>query len=198
MIRVKEAIVVEGKYDKNKLKQIFDAVIIETGGFAIFKDSQKVAYLRELAKTRGLLILTDSDRAGFAIRGHLKSVVDRGTIKQAYIPDIFGKEKRKEKRSKEGKIGVEGMSRDVLIACLKRAGATVDDVPGERKSRITKARLYADGLSGRTNSAQRREKLLKLLGLPEHLTTNGLLDALESMVSEEMYLDAIAQMDAQE
>jgi len=192
MIRIKEAIVVEGKYDKNTLSQIFDAVIVETGGFRVFKDQELVQYLRRLAETRGLLILTDSDRAGFLIRGHLKGMIDPKYIKQAYIPDIFGKEKRKTQASKEGKLGVEGMDRATLIESLRRAGATVDDVPGEKRNAITKARLYADGLNGTAGSAERREKLLRMLGLPTRLTGNGLLDALSSMAEDyEKAVDAL-------
>lgn len=195
MIKIKEAIVVEGKYDKNTLRQIFDAVIVETGGFRIFKDAELLSYLRRLAETRGLLILTDSDRAGFLIRGHLKGAIDPKYIKQAYIPDIFGKEKRKTQASKEGKLGVEGMDRETLIESLRRAGATVDDIPGTKKSEITKARLYADGLNGTPGSSERREKLLKLLGLPVRLTGNGLLDALNSMITMEEYEKAVGELD---
>ena len=194
MIKIKEAIVCEGKYDKNTLSQIFDALIIETGGFRIFKDRELLTYLRRVAETRGLLILTDSDRAGFLIRGHLKGAIDQKYIKQAYIPDIFGKEKRKDKASKEGKLGVEGMDRATLIACLRRAGATVDEVAATRKSEITKARLYADGLNGTPGSSTRREALLRELGLPQRLTGNGLLDALNSMVTMEEYEKAVAKL----
>jgi len=195
MIRIKEAIVVEGRYDKNTLSQIFDAVIVETGGFQIFKNTEKLAYLRRLAETRGLLILTDSDQAGFLIRGHLKGAIDPKYIKQAYIPDIFGKEKRKAHASKEGKLGVEGMDRATLIESLRRAGATVDDMPAVQKNAITKARLFADGLNGTANSSERREKLLKALGLPSRLTGNGLLDALNSAVTMEEYERAVAELD---
>ncbi len=195
MIRVKEAIVVEGKYDKNTLRQIFDAVIVETGGFRIFKDPEKLAYLRRLADTRGLLILTDSDRAGFLIRGHLKGSIDPKKIKQAYIPDIFGKERRKRQASREGKLGVEGMDRETLIESLRRAGATVDDTPGAPRMELTKARLYADGLNGTPDSAVKREKLCKALGLPVRLTGNGLLEALNTMISIEEYEKAVAELD---
>ena len=195
MIKIKEAIVVEGRYDKNTLSQIFDAVIVETGGFQIFKNTEKLAYLRRLAETRGLLILTDSDQAGFLIRGHLKGAIDPKYIKQAYIPDIFGKEKRKAHASKEGKLGVEGMDRATLIESLRRAGATVDDMPAARKNAITKARLFADGLNGTANSSERRQKLLKSLGLPTRLTGNGLLDALNSAVTMEDYERAVAELD---
>ncbi len=195
MIKVKEAIVVEGKYDKNTLSQIFDAIIVETGGFRIFKDRDKLEYLRLLAKTRGLLILTDSDRAGFVIRGHLKGAIDPKYIKQAYIPDIFGKEKRKSVGSKEGKLGVEGMDRQTLVDCLRRSGATIDGDTLAGHNGLTKARLYADRLSGTPDSSIRREKLLTKLGLPTRLTGNGLLDALSAVVTLEQYETAVAELD---
>ncbi len=197
MIKVKEAIVVEGKYDKNTLSQIFDAVIVETGGFRIFKDREKLEYLRLLAQKRGLLILTDSDRAGFVIRGHLKGAIDSKYIKQAYIPDIFGKEKRKTVGSKEGKLGVEGMDRQTLVDCLRRSGATVDGDAPSGSNGITKARLYADGISGTPDSSIRREKLLKKLSLPTRLKGNGLLDALSSVVTIEQYEQAVAELDGE-
>ncbi len=198
MIKVKEAIVVEGKYDKNTLSQIFDAVIVETGGFRIFKDREKLEYLRLLAQKRGLLILTDSDKAGFVIRGHLKGAIDPKYIKQAYIPDIFGKEKRKSVGSKEGKLGVEGMDRQTLVDCLKRSGATVDGDAPSGSNGLTKARLYADGISGTPDSSIRREKLLKKLSLPTRLKGNGLLDALSSVVTIEQYEQAVASLDQEE
>lgn len=186
MIPVKEVIVVEGCYDKNTLSQIFDAVIVETSGFGVFNDKEKLALLRRLAEARGLVVLTDSDGAGFVIRNFLKGAIDPALVKQAYIPDIAGKERRKASPSKEGKLGVEGMSAETLIDALRRAGATLgDEAPTHRSGGITKATLYELGLSGRPDSAQRRRELLRRLGLPEHLGANALLDVLNALYTSE-------------
>ena len=139
MIKIKEAIIVEGKYDKNTLSQIVDAPIIETSGFGIFKDKEKKELFKRLAEKRGVIILTDSDGAGFVIRNHLKGILKSGTVKQAYIPEIPGREKRKQKISKEGLLGVEGMTPEIIISALKRAGATIDGCESTDKSKITKA-----------------------------------------------------------
>ena len=150
MQRIKEVIVVEGRYDKNTLSQVVDAVILETAGFGIFNDAAKRRLLKTMAEQRGLIVLTDSDGAGFLIRNHIRGCVDPKLVKHAYIPDIYGKERRKARASKEGKLGVEGMRPEVLIEALRRAGATFDDSPADtRPERITKADLYARGLSGR-------------------------------------------------
>lgn len=186
MIPVKEVIVVEGRYDKNTLSQIFDAVIVETSGFGVFNDKEKLALLRRLAEARGLVVLTDSDGAGFVIRNFLKGAIDPALIKQAYIPDIQGRERRKSAPSKEGKLGVEGMSAKVLIDALRRAGATLgDETPTHRSGGISKATLYELGLSGCADSAKRRSALLKRLGLPEHLGANALLDVLNALYTAE-------------
>ena len=162
MIPVKEVIVVEGRYDKNTLSQVFDAVIIETAGFGVFNDKEKLALLRRLAETRGLVVLTDSDGAGFVIRNFIKGAVDPALVKQAYIPDIPGRERRKSAPSKEGKLGVEGMSPEVLVEALRRAGATLGgEAATHRSGGITKATLYELGLSGGSGSAQRRGALLR-------------------------------------
>lgn len=181
MIPVREAIVVEGRYDKNALSQIFDAVIIETGGFGVFNHPETVALLRRLAEKRGLIILTDSDGAGFVIRSHLKGAIDNALIKNAYIPEISGKERRKSAPSKEGTLGVEGMERQVLIDALRRAGATMDGVPAGAAGDITKADLYALGLTGRPDSAGKRRALLQKLALPQKLTPNVLLPVLNAL-----------------
>ncbi len=186
MIPVKEVIVVEGRYDKNTLSQIFDAVIVETSGFGVFNDKEKLALLRRLAEARGLVVLTDSDGAGFVIRNFLKGAIDPALIKHAYIPDIQGRERRKSAPSKEGKLGVEGMSAQVLIDALRRAGATLgDETPTHRSGGISKATLYELGLSGCADSAKRRSALLKRLGLPEHLGANALLDVLNALYTAE-------------
>lgn len=188
MRRIKEVIVVEGRYDKNTLSQIVDAVIITVGGFAVFNDREKLAFLRRLAEKQGLIILTDSDGAGFLIRNYLKGALPKDRIKQAYIPDVPGKERRKRNPGKEGKLGVEGMRRSVLLEALRRAGATFLDGEGEPVERgepITKTDLFLLGLTGGRDSAARRQALLRRLDLPEHLTANGLLEALNLLYSRE-------------
>ena len=188
MRRIKEVIVVEGRYDKNTLSQVVDAAILETSGFGIFNDAAKRRLLKTLAETRGLIVLTDSDSAGFLIRNHIRGIVDPKLVKHAYIPDISGKERRKEKASKEGKLGVEGMKPEVLIEALKRAGATFDDSPAEqRPAQITKADLYAKGLSGREGSAEKRRQLLQKLGLPERMSADAMLDVLNALMDRESF-----------
>lgn len=188
MRRIKEVIVVEGRYDKNTLSQVVDAAILETSGFGIFNDAAKRRLLKTLAETRGLIVLTDSDGAGFLIRNHIRGLVDPKLVKHAYIPDISGKERRKEKASKEGKLGVEGMRPEVLIEALKRAGATFDDSPAEqRPAQITKADLYVKGLSGREGSSDKRRQLLQKLGLPERMSADAMLDVLNALMDRESF-----------
>ena len=188
MRRIKEVIVVEGRYDKNTLSQVVDAAILETSGFGIFNDAAKRRLLKTLAETRGLIVLTDSDGAGFLIRNHIRGIVDPKLVKHAYIPDISGKERRKEKASKEGKLGVEGMRPEVLIEALKRAGATFDDSPAEqRPAQITKADLYAKGLSGREGSAEKRRQLLQKLSLPERMSADAMLDVLNALMDRDSF-----------
>ncbi len=185
--RVREVIVVEGRYDKNALSQVVDAAIVEVGGFAVFNDREKTAYLRALAEKRGLILLTDPDGAGFVIRGHLKGVLPPDRLKQAYIPDIPGKERRKKRPGKEGKLGVEGMPPDVLLAALRRAGATFEgEGEAPAPAHITKADLLDKGLIG-PNSAARRTALQQRLGLPARLTANGLLEALTLLLTREEF-----------
>ena len=180
--RVRQVIVVEGRYDKNALLQVVDAVIVETGGFSVFHDREKLAYLRRLAAARGVILMTDPDGAGFVIRNHLKGVLPPEQILQAYVPDVYGKERRKKQRGREGKLGVEGMPPQVLIQSLRRAGATFLEEGGTcaPSPGLTKADLYAAGLSGRPDSGARRLALLRRLELPEHLTANGLLAVLNA------------------
>lgn len=181
--KIKETIVVEGRYDKNTLSQVVDALILETGGFGVFHDREKLSLLRRLAETNGLIILTDSDGAGFVIRNHLKGSIDPALVKHAYIPDRAGKERRKRTPGKEGKLGVEGMRPEVLLDALRRAGATFleEDTPAALPNPITKADLFALGLTGRPDSAARRSALLKRLDLPEHLSTNAMLDIFSAL-----------------
>lgn len=185
MIRVNEAIVVEGRYDKAALAALVDTVILDTAGFGIFSDKEKLALLRRLAGARGLIVLTDSDGGGLLIRSFLKSAIDPKLVKHAYIPDVYGKERRKRKPSKEGKLGVEGMSAEVLIDALRRAGASMDGEALEQSDTITKADMYALGLTGTPDSAARRDAVKQALGLPQNLTTNALLDVLNVLSSRE-------------
>lgn len=188
MHSVREVIVVEGRYDKNALSQVVDAVIIETGGFGVFNDKEKQKLLRTLAQARGLIVLTDSDGAGFVIRNHIKAWVDPKLVKHAYIPDIYGKERRKKAPSKEGKLGVEGMRPQILLDALIRAGATMDGEENALKeARISKADLYKAGLSGGPDSSRRRAELIKRLDLPEKLTADALLDVLNAVMSREEF-----------
>ena len=190
MLRIREVIVVEGRYDKNALSQVVDAVIVETSGFGIYNDAAKRRMLRALAASRGLIVLTDSDGAGFQIRSFIRGCVDPALVKHAYIPDVYGKERRKRSASKEGKLGVEGMPPQILLDALLRDGATVEDSESVRKTeRISKADLYARGLSGKEESREKRTALLRRLDLPERLTADGLLDVLNATMSREAFYD---------
>lgn len=182
--KVKEVIVVEGRYDKNTLLQAVDATVVETGGFGVFNDGEKLAFLRRLAEKRGLVLLTDPDGAGFVIRNYLKGALPKEQVKQAYVPDIFGKEKRKKTPGKEGKLGVEGMSPEVLVEALRRAGATLDGEETPPRANITKAELLEKGYIG-PNSTRKREELLKKMCLPARLTANGMLEALNLLLTRE-------------
>lgn len=187
MLKIKEAIIVEGRYDKNSLSQVVDGLILETSGFGVFKDGEKLELIRRLAQRQGIIVLTDSDGAGFVIRNYLKGAIPKNQVKHAYIPDVYGKEKRKRQRGKEGKLGVEGMPPAVLEQVLRRAGATFLDQGEAREQEppLTKADLFAAGLTGRPDSAQRRLALLKRLELPEHMTANALLEVLNTCYTRE-------------
>jgi ribonuclease M5 len=188
LIHVKEAVIVEGKYDKIKLSSIIDGLILETDGFRIFKDREKMALLRKLAAARGLLVLTDSDSAGFLIRHYLSGSIPPAQIKHAYIPDIFGKEKRKSKPSREGKLGVEGVPDAAIVEALQRAGVAAGEGPqADGCPKITKTDLYLSGLSGKPGSAQKRRKFLHRLNLPEHLSANALPEVLSALMSKEEF-----------
>ena len=194
MPEIREVIVVEGRYDKNALRQVVDAVILETSGFGVFNDRQKQKLLRSLAEKRGLIVLTDSDGAGFVIRNFIRSCVDAAMVKHAYIPDVYGKERRKAKASKEGKLGVEGMRPQILLEALRRAGASFVGENGEtvKTEPITKTDLYRAGLSGGDGSREARLTLLRALDLPEHLTANALLEVLNAMMRREDFFRLIA------
>lgn len=183
MVKIRQAIVVEGRYDKNTLSQVVDASIFETSGFGIMKDKAQLALLRKVAKERGLIVFTDSDGGGFVIRNFLKSAIPPQQLLHAYIPDIHGKEKRKAAPGKEGKLGVEGMSPQVILDALRRCGATFEESDTPVKGGITKQDLFDLGLSGGKDSAQKRKELLKRLELPEHMSANAMLQALNIFYS---------------
>ncbi|MDO5400440.1 MAG: DUF4093 domain-containing protein [Eubacteriales bacterium] len=185
MVKIREAIVVEGRYDKNTLSQIVDAPILETAGFGIFKDKAQMDLLRRVAQTRGLIVFTDSDGAGFVIRNHIKSAIPGKFLKHAYIPDIYGKERRKAAPGKEGKLGVEGMTREILLEALRSAGATIEGEEVTASNQITKQDLMALGLSGGPNASEKRLALLKKLNLPERMSPNAMLGALNLLYSVE-------------
>ena len=185
MVKIKEAILVEGRYDKNTLSQIVDAPILETNGFGIFKDKKQMALLRQVAEKRGLIVFTDADGAGFVIRNHVKSAIPGKFLKHAYTPDIFGKERRKDKAGKEGKLGVEGMKPEIILEALRKAGATIEGEGISTSNAITKQDLMDLGLSGGADSSAKRLALLKKLNLPEHMSANAMLQALNLLYSLE-------------
>lgn len=190
MIRIREAIVVEGRYDKNTLSQLVDAPIFETSGFGVMNNRELLAFLRGVARRRGLIILTDSDGAGFVIRNYLKGALPKEQVLHAYIPDVFGKERRKRQAGKEGKLGVEGMTPEILLAALRDAGAHIEGETAQAAGEpITKLDLFELGLSGTADSSERRAALKRELSLPEHLSANGLLDALNVLFRREEFLE---------
>ena len=196
MIRIREAILVEGRYDKNTLSQIVDAPILETAGFGIFKDKQQLKLLRQVAEKRGLIVFTDSDGAGFVIRNHIKSAIDGKYLKHAYIPDIPGKERRKSAPGKEGKLGVEGMTPQIILDALRRAGATMDGEELTILAQITKQDMMELGLSGGKDSSTLRRILLRRLDLPEHMSANAMLQALNLLYSKEEITQLVGDLKA--
>ena len=185
--KIREVIVVEGRYDKNALLQVVDATVVETGGFGVFNDKERLAFFRRLAESRGVIVLTDSDGAGFVIRNYLKGALPKEKVKQAYVPDIYGKERRKQKAGKEGKLGVEGMRPEVLLEALRRCGATFEGAENAvLRAAITKADMMEKGLVG-PNSEQKRKELLQKLQLPAHMTANALLEALNLLMTREEF-----------
>ena len=194
MVKIRQAIVVEGRYDKNTLSQIVDAPILETSGFGIMNHKENLELLRRVAKTRGLIVFTDSDGAGFVIRNYLKSTIEPQYLLHAYIPDVYGKEKRKSAPGKEGKLGVEGMPPDVILDCLRRAGADFEDAAASSAGGITKQDLMELGLSGGKNSSLLRKKLLKKLGFPEHMSSNAMLQALNLLYTPEQLREIMKEI----
>ena len=193
MLKIKEAIIVEGIYDENKIKQLVDATVITTNGFRIYKDKKNIELIRRFAATTGIIIFTDSDRAGFQIRNYVKNLVGNKNVKHAYIPDIIGKERRKSAPSKEGFLGVEGVSDSIIIEALKDAGVTEKCIPDDVRV-ITKADLFADGLSGGAESKILRDKLLKKLELPSRISANMLLDVLNYVYGYDEYKNMISDL----
>lgn len=195
MVKIREAIVVEGRYDKNTLSQILDATILETSGFGIFKDKQQMDLLRRVAEKRGLIVFTDSDGAGFVIRNHIKSAIPAKYLKHAYTPDIFGKERRKVAPGKEGKLGVEGMDREVILDALRRAGATFEGETFTTDGQITKQDMMALGLSGGKDSSGKRKLLMKQLNLPERLSANAFLQAVNLLCTREEFCELAEKLE---
>ena len=185
MVKIKEAILVEGRYDRNTLAQIVDAPILETAGFGIFRDKEQMRLLRRVAEKRGLIVFTDPDGAGFVIRNHVRSAIPGQYLKHAYVPDIMGKERRKRTGGKEGKLGVEGMKPEIILDALRRAGATIEGEEGASSKGITKQDLMELGLSGGPDSSAKRRDLMNKLGFPEHLSANALLQALNLLYTPE-------------
>lgn len=185
MVKIREAILVEGRYDKNTLAQIVDAPILETAGFGIFKDKKQLALLRQIAEKRGLIVFTDPDGAGFVIRNHIKSAIPAQFLKHAYVPDIMGKERRKRAPGKEGKLGVEGMRPEIILGALRKAGATIEGEDSPALPPITKQDMMELGLSGGANAADKRKALLQKLDLPEHMSANALLQAINLLFTLE-------------
>lgn len=195
MVRIREAILVEGRYDKNTLSQIVDAPIIETSGFGIFKNKEQMELLRRVAESRGLIVFTDSDGAGFVIRNHIKSAIQAQYLKHAYIPDIAGKERRKTAPGKEGKLGVEGMTPEVILEALRRAGATFEDEAQRMPGGITKQDMVELGLSGGSNSSVLRQKLAQKLNFPAYMSANALLQALNLLYTLEELTDIVKSLE---
>lgn len=194
MLKIREAIVVEGRYDQNTLRQIVDAPILRTDGFGIFRNRQQMELLRRVAERRGLIVLTDSDGAGLVIRNRLKSAIPSKYLKHAYIPDILGKERRKAAPGKEGKLGVEGMSPEILLEALRRAGATIEGQETMAPRQITKQDLFDLGLSGTREASVRRAALQQQCGFPEHMSANALLEALNLLYSPEELAELVTNL----
>lgn len=199
MIRIRQAVIVEGKYDQIRLSSLVDTVILTTEGFGVFKDKEKQKLLRRLAYERGLVVLTDSDSAGFVIRSFLNGIVEPQYITNVYIPDVFGKEKRKAAPSKEGKLGVEGMRTEQLLEAFRKAGVTAEtgDAPHERRE-VTKTDLYEDGLSGGQDSARKRRRLLRALDFPERMSANAMLKLINTCMTYAEYKAAVERLAEEE
>lgn len=194
MIKLDKAVIVEGKYDKIKLSGFIDAVIIETDGFRIFSNSEKKALIRRLAKTNGIIIMTDSDAAGFKIRNYIRNIAADGEIINVYIPDVFGKEKRKTEPSKEGKLGVEGISEEIIRDAMEKAGVYHTQTQNINKRQVFVTDLFEDGLTGTDNAKERKYKLLSILGLPSRISNTQLLKLINTFMSYDDYKKAVAEI----
>lgn len=194
MLKINEAVIVEGKYDKIKLSAVLDTVIIETDGFAIFKDKEKQRLIRFLAEKRGIIIMTDSDSAGFKIRSFINGITKSENIKNVYIPDIYGKEKRKTEMSKEGKLGVEGMKTDVIMSALQKAGVFCTENSKKEGREITRTDFFEDGISGRENSSEIRKVLARELQLPEMISSSSLLKIINAYMTYDEYKEAVLRV----
>lgn len=203
MLKLKQAVIVEGKYDKIKLESVLDAVILVTDGFGIYKNKEKMALIKAFAEKDGIIILTDSDHAGFQIRNHLKNVIKKGKVWHVYIPDIYGREKRKDKPAKEGKLGVEGVDIKILNEAFARAGINetefLDNYDSDSETRRDKTKrirekLYDDGFIGQQGAAERKKALLRSLSLPENISTPALIDILAVLYTEEEYEAAVMEL----
>lgn len=193
LIKLKQAVIVEGKYDKITLENIIDAIIITTDGFSIFKNKEKRDLIRLLAQKRGLVVITDSDSAGALIRSHLKQICHEGSITNVYIPQLKGKEKRKDKPSKEGLLGVEGMQSEIILAALKRSGVIGEEVMNKSDNKITKVTLFELGLSGGKDSSFLRDDLANFLNLPKGMSANAFLDCLNAVYEYDEFIKAVEQ-----
>lgn len=194
MLKINEAVIVEGKYDKIKLSAVLDTIIIETDGFAIFKDKEKQRLIRFLSEKRGIIIMTDSDSAGFKIRNFLNGITKSENIKNVYIPDIYGKEKRKTEASKEGKLGVEGMKTGVIMSALTKAGVLCTENGKAESREITRTDFFEDGISGRENSSEIRKALARELELPERISASALLKIINTYLTYDDYKEAVARV----
>lgn len=197
MLRIKQAIIVEGRYDKIRLSNITDAVVICTNGFSIYKDREKQELIKSLAAKTGIIILTDSDSAGFQIRSFIRSIVKQGEVLNAVTPDILGKERRKAQPSKQGKIGVEGIPDELIEQALINAGAVFEESPADRGEPVTRADLMDCGLIGGENCTQRRQRLQRYLGLPELLSAKLLLEVVNKMYTRSGFLEAVRKLDSE-
>lgn len=194
MIKLDKPVIVEGKYDKIKLSNFLDAVIIETDGFRIFSDKEKRAFIKQLAKTKGIIVMTDSDSAGFRIRNFIRNISSDGEVINVYIPDVFGKEKRKTEPSKEGKLGVEGLSKEIITEALTKAGVFHCESQKTDTRQVTTADLYEDGLTGNDNSREKKQKLLKSLSLPSKMSNSQLLKLINTFLTYEDYKKAVKEI----
>lgn len=198
MLKIKQAVIVEGKFDRMRLESVIDALIIEVGGFRIFNNREKQKFLRKLAYEKGILIITDSDASGFKIRSFLSGIIPNDKIFHAYIPDIYGKEKRKKHSSAEGKLGVEAMNTDIIIKAIEQSGIKSSETDNTNTEKIGTAELYELGLSGRENSSEKRRLLLRSFGLPERLSSSSFVKVINTYIGGDNFRKKAAELFAAE